>query len=827
MQTFKFFSISNRIVFFIFILTTFQTSFSQQKELKLVDNFVDSNLQLHNLQIEKIFLHINKSSFQAGENIWFKAYIVNDADNKPSLATTNLHINVYDSNKKLISHHLFLADSGKSNGNILLNEELKSGTYFIEATTQWNQNFKSNAYITPFNIISQSTIALGAENNNANSEETNSSSANSNNLAIEFYPESKVLLNNTRNKIAFTSKLNGKGISASGEIIDNETGIIVAKIESNKYGMGEFVLYTKPNRTYTAFINSNGHDKHFTISKAQDIGYIITKSKNQTENNSINFTLKTNESTLKQKTGNHVFAVLHRKGKHNAIIPIKIKKNYINYSFNLSEELLFDGVNTITLFNEMNEPISEYSFFQNNTQNLVLNITKVLEDKDSLTLNFELSNPITTNMSISVLPEETLMYNDNNSIETAFLLAPYLENMHLNLNEFMNFTQSNNDLDLLLKTSAKQNMLPYEKNKNNEKDNLILAENGLTIKGNVSANVKDLRDYKVMLSSLENDLLLIDTIGQSNSFAFHNLHLKKPTKYKLALLNPKGEIIKTGFRLSDKILEYQPLDSINQSINIESYTKKHTLVNNNYESLPILKGVTTLDEVKLTFREKQENVLKDAGIEPNMYDSPTAQTYIIEEDANVITIFDYLQKLPGIRVIGDAHMGFVIYSRRGMRAISQSTPRDMAIIIDGIVMFDTSSLLSMRANDFIAVSVNQTGSRLGLRGMNGYVSFHSRNPIFGSGKNAANEDIHVNETELGFDIVTENFQNELLTFLNEESKNQYGTADWIPNFDLLPKGRNSLKINKNGFQNLKLIINGMNSEGEFIYKTKHIHSNSD
>ena len=59
-----------------------------------------------------------------------------------------------------------------------------------------------------------------------------------------------------------------------------------------------------------------------------------------------------------------------------------------------------------------------------------------------------------------------------------------------------------------------------------------------------------------MLSSEENDILLIDTIGKSNTFSFNNLILKHPSKYKLALLNSTGEIIKTGFRIRKELIDY-------------------------------------------------------------------------------------------------------------------------------------------------------------------------------------------------------------------------------------------------------------------------------
>lgn len=128
-------------------------------------------------------------------------------------------------------------------------------------------------------------------------------------------------------------------------------------------------------------------------------------------------------------------------------------------------------------------------------------------------------------------------------------------------------------------------------------------------------------------------------------------------------------------------------------------------------------------------------------------------------------------------------------------------------------------------DEFVAVNVNQMGMGLGMRGLNGSVSFYSRQGFFTSKRNGINKDIVVNETELGFDSVSEKYENTMMVFPNELARKQYGTADWIPNFDINNDTSNTLKVNTNGFKNLKLFVNGMNANGDFIYKVVNIQSN--
>jgi len=791
---------------FLFIILISISVFSQKKLNSVTSSFLKSNSYLHELQIEKFFLHTNKTVYMPGEKVWFKAYVVNDLDNKPSVSTTNLHLNVYDANKKIISNHLFLVKDGTTHGDILLSKELAAGNYFIELTTQWNQNFEDNASITKIEVVS-----------NLESTSTLSENINIKKFELKFFPESNLFLENIENTIAFSAQNNSTPININGDIIDNKTGIIVAKINSNYLGLGSFKLYNRPNRSYTAFVNYNGLQKKFTLPKTNSKGIIVKKNEKQLDNKTIDLVLKTNETTIQSIAGDYVFAVLHRNGRQNVYVPIKLKKKYINYSFTILKDNLFNGVNTITLFNQQNEPISETSFYHKTDSQMSLNISKVAEEQNSLTLNFNLQNKLSkTNLSISILPQETKMYRNKSTITSSFLIAPYLDGTHNDIPKFLASKNSQKNIDLLLMTNAKKNSLSYKKKADYQKNYVILAENGMSIKGNVSANVKDLNGYKVMLSSIENELLLIDTIGNSNKFSFENLYLKKPAKYKLALLDKNGAIIKTGFRLSTNLILYDVPEELNKHIETTS-PYKITSTNLDYDYLPLLEDMTILDEVEVTGHQKRLNELEKAGYVPDVFDSSFADIHLIEERDHAITIFDFLQRLPGIKIIGDPYLSFVIQSRRGRTSISKKASPNMAIVIDGVLMEDTESLLARMADDFIAVSVNNNGARLGVRGQNGFVNFTTRQYFNNGTSNPVNKDIITSETDLGFDTPN-NYENEFMQFTNNISKKYYGTIDWIPNFEIRPTTANYLKFNTNGYKKFKVIVNGMNENGNFIYK---------
>lgn len=825
-QSKKLISISSHKIILSFICILFTMSFYAQKRTNSITKiFLSQNRYIHNLQIEKFFLHTNKTTYYPGEKVWFKAYVVNDSDNKLSLETTNLHVNFYDAQKNLISNQLFLVESGTTHGEIELPTELDFGTYFIELTTQWNQNFDNNASITSIQVLSASQKAKTISSS-INSENGNTQVSDGKNVSfdIQFFPESNILLENIENKIAFTSKNNSSAVSISGDIIDNKTGIIVAKIESNQFGMGDFELYYRPNRTYTAFVNYNGIQKEFAIPKAQLNGVVITKNKHQTDDDSIDFTLKTNESTIKTDAGDYVFAVLHRNGNQNVVIPIQLKKKYISYSFNIFKSHLFKGINTITLFSKSNKPIASYSFYNNNTKNIDIEVTSIAKEKDSLTLNFDLINgTANTNVSISLLPVETKLYSNQSSIETAFLIAPYLENAHLNLTDIFKSANSSENIDLLIQTSIKKNTLPYKK-PISPRDRIILAENGMSVRGNVSSNVKNLTNYRVMLSSKENDILLIEPIRDSNKFAFDNLIIKDSTNYKLALLDPQGEILKTGFLLKNELIAYKANQNLEKTTEVFEKEKEIEYTDVDYSFQPILEDVTILDEVKITGYQKRKNELLELGINPDILHSDFSQLYVIKENEIALLVFDYLQILPSIRVIGDANLGFAIYNRRGSSSLMNTPP--MAIFVDGIHSIDSEILLSRMASDFIAIDINLSGAGAGVFGQGGVISFYTRHGKYGDNKDFINSDIIISETDFGFSTATDTYENNLM-FANEISRKYYGTIGWIPDYNITLNNTNHLKFNTNGFKNIKVIINGINTDGDVIFKIVDIKSTSD
>src|SRR5690242_17303245 len=103
------------------------SSFSQQQEgFKLF--------------FEKVYLHLDRSYYAPGDDIWFKAYLVNAQNNLPLNTSNNLYVELIDPSASIMSRRVIRLDS-VGVGDFHLGDSISGGTYRIRAYTNWMRNF--------------------------------------------------------------------------------------------------------------------------------------------------------------------------------------------------------------------------------------------------------------------------------------------------------------------------------------------------------------------------------------------------------------------------------------------------------------------------------------------------------------------------------------------------------------------------------------------------------------------------------------------------------------------------------------------------------------
>jgi len=99
-------------------------------------------------QQEKTYLQIDKPYYSAGENIWFKGYVVNASTHLPKSLSRFLYVELIDKANNVLSRVKIKKDSLGFSGFVKLKPELQAGNYALRAYTSWMQNATPDFFFT-------------------------------------------------------------------------------------------------------------------------------------------------------------------------------------------------------------------------------------------------------------------------------------------------------------------------------------------------------------------------------------------------------------------------------------------------------------------------------------------------------------------------------------------------------------------------------------------------------------------------------------------------------------------------------------------------------
>ena len=118
-------------------------SFRQSPETETNEQQLIAKTNQFNLRFpqEKIYLQLDRPSYWASEDIWFKAYLKNSP-----VISSNLYVDLLNSTGKVVSRSVCWVQDGLSYGDIHLTDTLSSGMYQIRAYTNWMRNFEEEQF---------------------------------------------------------------------------------------------------------------------------------------------------------------------------------------------------------------------------------------------------------------------------------------------------------------------------------------------------------------------------------------------------------------------------------------------------------------------------------------------------------------------------------------------------------------------------------------------------------------------------------------------------------------------------------------------------------
>lgn len=312
---------------------------------------------------QKVFLHIDKNEFLAGERIWFKAYVVNATTHRPDTMSTNLHVKLLNNKGDIASVLLLRLQHGVAHGDIALPDSLSEGNYQFVAFTDWMQNFdrdffyNEDVYVyNPIeeNFIKRTDIWRNRRFNRqlARAEED---------MQFAFFPEGGNFLSGLENQVAFRAvNALGAGVEATGEVFDGN-GNSVVTFDTFHNGLGSFSLEPRAGMEYTARVTfEDGSRKRVSLPIVQPGGYQLAAEQARNE---ITVRVNTNFDPADLDMSDDVYVMAQVRGK--AYFMDKGTLNDRHFSTSIPKDMLPGGICQISLFTGEGIPIAERLVFIN------------------------------------------------------------------------------------------------------------------------------------------------------------------------------------------------------------------------------------------------------------------------------------------------------------------------------------------------------------------------------------------------------------------------------------------------------------------------------
>ncbi|MBX2958223.1 MAG: TonB-dependent receptor plug domain-containing protein [Cyclobacteriaceae bacterium] len=672
---------------------------------------------------EKIYLHIDKPYYTAGEIIWLKAYLVAGSHHEPSTFSKAILVDLINQDGQLTFEIKLSADLGFAEGQINLPDTLHSGNYALRAYTSWMRNF-NNAFFF------EKEIKIW----NPGAKLSNQIAENNMQLDLQFFPEGGNLVEGIRSRVGLKAVgADGYGKEVKGIIIDQQ-GTFITAFESNPLGMGAFEFVPEDGVTYFGKLEKEDAQP-FPLPQASKTGFVLNITESH-EHGDVLIRIQTNEATLNKS----VALIAQCRGVLEYILQPDLSDNFA--LIRVPKDKHLNGITQFTLFNGQ-VPVAERLMFIDQEEQVTLEITpdkKVYSPREKITLRIKATDknnqPVQGNFSLSVLDAKQMLLNPNAEHITANLLLSS-ELVGLIENSGYYFNPENEDrkqaLDALLLTQGWRRFVWQD----------ILAgkwpalnypiQQGINLTGTLQdvLSKKPIADGKVTLLSNNPHLVFLEAIsGKDGRFAFHNLQFYDTADIFLQGTNKRNR--------KTVIFEIDPLDKPTFGRTVQPLALQLTDYEKNYlersserqqidASYTFDERVIILDPVDVLGEHMSDEPFKIYG-----KGSRTIRTSEIPGAETFFHPYQYLQgRVAGVQVVQNGPYWNI--SIRGSAYSSVGAGTKPLIMIDNIPI-ESSSLESInplgsinpRDIESIEIFRGPEAAIFGASGANGAILFYTK-----------------------------------------------------------------------------------------------------
>jgi hypothetical protein len=550
---------------------------------------VDDSLKI----VEKVYLHLDRESYYPGDNIWFKAYLIDASERLLSSNSINLHVELISPDSKIIDSRVLKLENGLGNGDFKLAAKLQSGRYWLRAYTNYMRNFGDQLFFNKDITIINSSDAEKAFSDRTNFAKTM--------LELNFFPEGGSLVENVASGVAFKAvDDNGLGQNISGEVYSS-AGEKVTEFKSTHNGMGLFSLNPATGLKYYASIkNRNGDSVKYEIPKSFSKGVVLNISNNEAGQLSLIF--KTNPETFPLVTAHDLSVTVSARNIVHKTYSFRMKS--LNSFLNIPTQDLPDGIIMLALSGADNIPLCERLVYIQNKDEVKVKVETEktqYKQRDSVSVKISLKADSTVSQDafLSLSATDNIFTDDSSqfpsTISSWFLLESDVRGPVEEPSYY--FDPSNpdrlKDLDLLLLT---QGWRDFEWK---YKTMIYPPENGFTISGRVRKRFTD----KALINSMVNiaifktgkPLIGIVPVDSAGKFSLLGVDLTGTGKIVASVTGEKDNLqgwlildsvkyspamVKTGISLRPSVKNNDQNTNEDQTLTENQVTKKslHTFI---------------------------------------------------------------------------------------------------------------------------------------------------------------------------------------------------------------------------------------------------------
>jgi hypothetical protein len=399
-----------------------------------------------------VYLLPSKEIAETGEDLWFKAYLINSQTFALSDRSHTLYLQLRTASDSVVWSEKYPLVSGRANGHIYIGTEWLQGEYFMEGYTMSSFSSDSTKAIRPRRIrvvdrVTQMDSISKQEIKNDADQKLSSKHR------FDLFPEGGHLIYGINSVVAFKASYgNGLPEDVSGKVL--EDGKKIGSIKTLHDGMGRFSLTPKSGKEYKVVLDDGRTILFPTIERE---GMSLRVSKNNAKG--LSLLVSSSEDvpqpfSITAKQNGIVCSTARGTVKGQQVV--KIPTAYLG----------FQGIVEITLFDAAERPVAERLVYVNPQKQLTITATtsqKQYNRRDMGKVRLQVTDtsgdPIKAELAVSIFDKAYLYLPGHENILSHCFLSEQIRGHIFNPTYY--FDNENDDrlaaLDLLMMTQGWRN----------------------------------------------------------------------------------------------------------------------------------------------------------------------------------------------------------------------------------------------------------------------------------------------------------------------------------------------------------------------------------